>query len=192
MPAAATLEKWRRGKTSNIPIFLGYFYLEGPLPAGDDVDNGVSNSIADGGTLASFSEEEETQSHNWIKGSPESRLSARVTGCRRRGCFCISLAQFHSVDFSQSRFASAVVDGVLGPLRLAPRFSVVPEAMHEVSWKPMEGSMSAQKSLQGSKTGTRDLLGGREKKSISWRGVIDLSSRHTNDLVQKKEQEKLS
>ena len=46
-------------------IFANRTHLEGPLPAGDDVDQGgVSNSIADGGTLASFSEEEETQSHN--------------------------------------------------------------------------------------------------------------------------------
>ena len=29
MPAAATLEKWRRGKTSNIPIFLGIFLPRG-------------------------------------------------------------------------------------------------------------------------------------------------------------------
>ena len=46
-------------------MFANRTHLEGPLPAGDDVDQGgVSNSIADGGTLASFSEEEETQSHN--------------------------------------------------------------------------------------------------------------------------------
>ena len=62
-----------------------------------------------------------------------------------------SLTKFYSVDFSpsrivvknafstiaQSRFASAVFDGVLGPLRLArhtgrcPCFSLVPAATHE-------------------------------------------------------------
>ena len=49
---------------------------------------------------------------------------------------------------AQSRFASVVVDGVLGPLRLArhtlrcPCISVVPEATHEASRGPEKGAMS--------------------------------------------------
>ena len=60
---------------------------------------------------------------------------------------------------TQSRFASVVVDGVLGPPRMArhtwrcPCISVVPEATHEAS--------------RGSETGTRELLGGTEENSLS-------------------------
>ena len=59
----------------------------------------------------------------------------------------------------QSRFVSVVLDGVLGPSRLArhtswfPCFSVVPEATHEAS--------------RGSETETRELLGGTEENSVS-------------------------
>ena len=42
-----------------------------------------------------------------------------------------------------------------------PGFSVVPEATHKVS----PGAASAQKALQGLKRETRELLGGRERKS---------------------------
>ena len=98
-----------------------------------------------------------------------------------------SLTQFYSVDFSQlrisvkcafstnaqSRFASVVVDGVLGPPRLArhtwrcPCISVVPEATHEASRGPEKGAVSAQKALRGSETETRELLGGTEENSVS-------------------------
>ena len=110
-----------------------------------------------------------------------------------------SLTQFYSGDFSKSRigvkkcvfnkrtmsrFASAVVDGVLGPPRIArhtwrcPCISVVPEATHEASRGPKKGAVSAQKALRGSKTETRELLGGTEENSVSpRRGVIDLPSR---------------
>ena len=80
---------------------------------------------------------------------------------RKIGYQVWSLTQFYSVDFSQSRigeksafstnaqsrFASVVVDGVLGPPRLAqytwrcPCISVVPEAIHEASRGPLKGAM---------------------------------------------------
>ena len=69
---------------------------------------------------------------------------------------------------TQSRLASIVVDGVLGPLRLTRHtwwcccISVVPEATHEASRGPEKGTVSAQKALQGSETETRELLGGTE------------------------------
>ena len=74
---------------------------------------------------------------------------------------------------TQSRFASAVVDGVLGPLRLArhtcrcPCICVVPEATHEAKLRALEGdSVSAQKALQGSETETRELMGGTKEINI--------------------------
>ena len=72
-----------------------------------------------------------------------------------------------------SRFASVVVDGVLGLPRLArhtgryPCIAVVPEATHEASRGPERGAMSAQKALRGSETETRELLGGTEENSAS-------------------------
>ena len=74
---------------------------------------------------------------------------------------------------AQSRFASAVLSGVLGPPRLArhtwrcPCISVVPEAMHGVRLRPWRGTMSAQKALQGSETEKSELLGGTEENSVS-------------------------
>ena len=74
---------------------------------------------------------------------------------------------------TQSRFASVVVDGALGPPRLAqhtgqcPFFSVVPEAMHEESQGPLKGTVSAQKALQGFETETRELLGETIENSVS-------------------------
>ena len=74
---------------------------------------------------------------------------------------------------SMTRFASVVVDGVLGPLRLArhtwrcPCISVVPEATHEASRGPEKGAVSAQKALRGSETETRELLGGTEENRVS-------------------------
>ena len=64
-------------------------------------------------------------------------------------------------------FASVVVDGVLGPPRLArhtclcPCISVVPKAAHEASRGPLKGAVSAQKVLPETK-----LLVGTEKESI--------------------------
>ena len=74
---------------------------------------------------------------------------------------------------AQSRFAIVVLNGVLGPLRLAqhtrrcPCVSVVLEATHEVSQGPLMGAVSAQKALQGSETETRELLGGTEENHVS-------------------------
>ena len=75
---------------------------------------------------------------------------------------------------AQSRFASVVVDGVLGPPRLArhtrrcPCISVVPEATHGASRGPEKGAVSAaQKALRGSEIETRKLLGGTEENSVS-------------------------
>ena len=48
-----------------------------------------------------------------------------------------------------------------------PCISVVPEAMHEASRGPLKGAVSAQKALQGSKTETRELLGGTDENSVS-------------------------
>ena len=76
-------------------------------------------------------------------------------------------------QFAQSRFASVVVDSVLGPPRLAlhtywcPCISVVPEATHEASRGPEKGAVSAQKALRGSETETRELLGGTEENSVT-------------------------
>ena len=73
---------------------------------------------------------------------------------------------------TQLWFASAVLNGVLVPPSLVrhtwrcPCFSVVPEATHEASRGPLKGAVSAQKALQGSKTETRQLLGGTKEKSI--------------------------
>ena len=53
---------------------------------------------------------------------------------------------------------SVIVDGVLGPPRLAPTtpdgvlVSIVPEATHEASLGSLKGAVSAQKVLQGSET----------------------------------------
>ena len=72
-----------------------------------------------------------------------------------------------------SRFASVVVDCVLGPPRLAqhtcwcPCISVVPDATHEASRGPEKDAVSAQKALQWSETETRELLGGTEENSVS-------------------------
>ena len=74
---------------------------------------------------------------------------------------------------TQSRFASVAIDGVLGPPRLArhtswcPCISVVPYALQEASPGSFKGAVTAQKALQGSKTGTRELLGGTEENSVS-------------------------
>ena len=74
---------------------------------------------------------------------------------------------------AQSRFASVVVDGVLGLPRLArhtcrcPCISVVPEATHEASRGPEKGAVSAPKALRGSETETRELLGGTQENSVS-------------------------
>ena len=61
----------------------------------------------------------------------------------------------------------------MGPSRLTchtwwrPCISVVPEAIHKASWWPLKGVVSAEKALQGSKTKTRELLGGMEENSVS-------------------------
>ena len=74
---------------------------------------------------------------------------------------------------AQSRFASVVVEGVLGPPRLArhtrrcPCISVVPEATNEASQGPLKSAVLAQKALQGSERETWELLGGTEEKSVS-------------------------
>ena len=70
----------------------------------------------------------------------------------------------------QSRFAPIGLDSVLGLPRLAqhtyrcPCISVVPDAKQRASRGPLMGAASAQKALQGSKTETRELLGGTEEK----------------------------
>ena len=80
----------------------------------------------------------------------------------------------------QSRFASVVLDSVLGPLRLAwhtwwcPCFSVVPAASHNMSWRPLKVAVTAQKALQGSELQSREMLVGMEKKVFPHQGVIDL------------------
>ena len=80
------------------------------------------------------------------------------------------------VTDAQSRFASAVLNSVLGPPRLAqhtwqcPCISVVLEATHEASRGPSKGAVSAQKALQGSEMETRELLGGIRENSVSHPG----------------------
>ena len=69
---------------------------------------------------------------------------------------------------AQSRFASVVADGVLGPLRLARHVvAVAPEATYKASRGPEKGAVSAQKALRGCETETRELLGGTEENSVS-------------------------
>ena len=71
---------------------------------------------------------------------------------------------------AQSRFASIVFEGVLGPLKhiwQCPCMSSAPEATHEVSCGPLNSKVSAQKPLQGSGTETREFLGGRKEKGGS-------------------------
>ena len=50
--------------------------------------------------------------------------------------------------------------------------------MHEAKQGLLEGTMSAQKALLGSKMETTELLGG----TVENRGIIDLSSRQINDF----------
>ena len=113
-----------------------------------------------------------------------------------------SLTQFYSVDFSlswisvekrvfskctESRFASAVCDSVLEPLRLSrhtwqyPCFYLVLLAMQEERGRSLKGALSAQKAFQGSETETRELLGGTEEVFPQW-GVINLPSWQINDF----------
>ena len=74
---------------------------------------------------------------------------------------------------TQSRFASVVHDAVcpgsieLSAARLCPCTSVVLEAMHEASWGPLEGAVSAQKALQGSESlqdGDKEVPGRNERE----------------------------
>ena len=53
---------------------------------------------------------------------------------------------------------------------------------------PLKGTVSAQKVLEGSKTETRELLGGTKEKSFPRRGVIDLPSEQFNAISQKRKQ----
>ena len=80
----------------------------------------------------------------------------------------MSLKSAFSIN-AQSRFASAVLDGVLGHLCLAMHTfsSVVLEAMHEVSGGTLKGAMSVQNALQGSERETRELQRGTEETCIS-------------------------
>ena len=88
---------------------------------------------------------------------------------------------------AQSRFASVVVEGVLGPPRLVrhtwrcPCFSVVLGATHKASQGPLKGAVSSQKALQWSKT---ELLGGTEEKFPPTRGHW-FASRQINDFLPK-------
>ena len=43
---------------------------------------------------------------------------------------------------------------------------LVPEATHKASQGTLKGTVSAEKALQGSKTETRELLGGTEENSV--------------------------
>ena len=74
---------------------------------------------------------------------------------------------------TQLRFASVVLDSVLGPQRLVGHtwlcacISVAPEATHEASRGPLKGAVSARKAHQCSETETRELLGGSTENSVS-------------------------
>ena len=67
---------------------------------------------------------------------------------------------------AQSKFASVVLDGALGPLCLAcastdgviVSFYVVPAAKYKASGMPLKGAVSAQKALEGSETEMRELV----------------------------------
>ena len=114
----------------------------------------------------------------------QGQLLPRLRGQRASQVW--SLTQFYPVDFSQSRigvksacstnaqsrFALAVLDGLLAPPCLVrhnwrcPCISVVLQATHMASRGSLKGAVSAQKALQGSETETRELLGGTEENSV--------------------------
>ena len=72
----------------------------------------------------------------------------------------------------QSKFALAVIDGVLGPSHPVrhtwqrPWFSAIMVETHEAIWVALKGTVSAQKSLQVTEVGTRELLVGTEEKYL--------------------------
>ena len=75
---------------------------------------------------------------------------------------------------AQSRLASCVFDGVLGPPHQAGTpdgvlIFVVPKATQEASRGLFQGAVSAQKDLEVSETELRELLGGREEFCVSLR-----------------------
>ena len=90
---------------------------------------------------------EKVESHHDIQGKadgPNQGFDMVVDGLVTVADQVWSLTQYYSVNFSQSRIgvksaASVVVDGVLGPRRIAlhtlrcPCISAVPEATHEAS-----------------------------------------------------------
>ena len=83
---------------------------------------------------------------------------------------------------AQSRFASAVLDSVPHPIVCLFTYSSGGNTRGESTKEPLRGTVSAQKALHVTETGSKDLLGGTEENSVAFpcRGVIDLPSRNLN------------
>ena len=70
---------------------------------------------------------------------------------------------------AQSRFASALFDGVLGALhlvRLTLRCPSISRSNARGRRRLLKGALSSKKALQGSETETEELQGGTEEKSV--------------------------
>ena len=95
----------------------------------------------------------------WKRWEFQSNFSAISSRGRARGAQALQIVGRTKTGAfltnAQSRFASVVLDGVLGPPHLAwhiwrcPCFCVVPEATHKASRGPLKGAVSAQKPFKG-------------------------------------------
>ena len=85
---------------------------------------------------------------------------------------------------AQSRFLSVVLGGVLGgALRLTRSMYLCSSGSNtRGEWGVLNGAVSVQKALQGSKTETGEFLGGTKENSVSRPRVIDLPSRQIDDF----------
>ena len=85
---------------------------------------------------------------------------------------------------TESRFVSAAIDGVPGPLRLARHTFVVLEATHETRLRVLEGCRQIKKLFNGSRQ--RRISCWKVQKRIVFprQGVTDLPSKQINDFCQ--------
>ena len=91
----------------------------------------------------------------------------------------------YSFIFAKSKFASVIIDGVLGPLCLGRHkwhCPCISGSNARCERGLLKGAMSAQKAFQGSEMETRELLGGTAEHSFSRPGVINLLSREICDF----------
>ena len=73
----------------------------------------------------------------------------------------------HYQGFCQSLLTGDLHAAARHTARRCPCISAVLEATHEASRGSLKSTVSAEKALQGSKTETRELLGGTEENSVS-------------------------